>query len=354
MTATTTTRAVAKAAALTILRGGERPTAEKVRAVVGRGAQQTILGALDEFWAELGERVREPRLPAAVVDAAAALWSGALQEAARQWEGERADGAARIADLTATVAALRVERAAQEERLAAAEGDHRQLTARLTAETAALDATRAEAAELRQRVHALEAGAAALRTTLAAECAGREDDQVTWLKQIDEARQRLKAAEGALAKTQGALDQAREAEAAQRAELARATQRGADQERRLQEQVAAVAALSARGEGQVAQLQGLQVALATATREHDQVARAAAQANAECATLRARCADLEQERQTHLAQLAAGSTASAEAAQALRRELQDLLRPVLEQRHPPAADNPSPATPEEAHHALDQ
>jgi hypothetical protein len=88
------------------------------------------------------------------------------------------------------------------------------------------------------------------------------------------------------------------------------------------------------------------VALATATRERDQATAGLAQANAECATLRARCADLEQERQTHLAQLAAGSAASAEAAQALRRDLQDLLRPVLEQRHPTAADNPSPATPE--------
>jgi chromosome segregation ATPase len=345
MASTTTTRELAKAAALEILRRGERPTAEKVRAVVGRGAQQTILSALDEFWADLGERVCEPRLPAAVVDAAAALWSGALTEAARVWDGERADGAARVADLTAAVAALRAERAGQEAQLEAVQGDHRQLTQRLDDTTATLGATRQAVAELQDRVQELEGVEAALRADLATERAGRVGDQTTWLQQVDETRQRLKAAEGALAKTQGAFDQVREAEAAQRAELARTTQRGADLERQLQEQVAAGAALHTRLDDQAGAVQGLRAALATATREREQAASAAAQADAEGATLRARCEALEQERYTHLAQLAAGSAASAEAARALRRDLQDLLRPVLEQRHPTAVDDPVAGTP---------
>ncbi len=96
--------------------------------------------------------------------------------------------------------------------------------------------------------------------------------------------------------------------------------RGADLERHLEDQVAAVAALRTRAADQAAQLHGLRDALATAVRERDQAAGAAAQADAECATLRARFADLEQERHTHLAQLAAGSAASAEAAPALRRD----------------------------------
>ncbi|AUB85001.1 DNA-binding protein [Candidatus Thiodictyon syntrophicum] len=340
MASITTTRESAKTAALAILRRGERPTAEKVRAALGHGAQQTILSALDEFWAELGERLREPRLPTAVVDAAAALWSLALQEGAQQWDTERAAAATRVAELAALIDQLRVEQAAMLTQCDQHQGENRQLTARLDEATLALGATRQEAADLTHRVQGLEAVAAALRSELAAERTGRAGDQATWLQQVDETRQRLKAAEGALAKTQRALDQIRDTEAAQRADLARTSQRGADLERHLQEQVAAVADLRTRMEDQAAQQRELQAALATATHERDQAAGAAAQADTECATLRARCAYLEQERQTHLAQLAAGSEASVEAARALRRDLQELLRPVLEQRNPPTAPVP--------------
>ncbi|WP_295434909.1 DNA-binding protein [uncultured Thiodictyon sp.] len=343
MASTTTTRESAKTAALAILRRGERPTAEKVRAAVGHGAQQTILSALDEFWADLGERLGEPRLPAAVVDAAAALWSLALQEGAQQWDTERAAAATRMADLAAVVDRQREEQTAVLAQCDQHQGENRQLTARLDEASAALAATRQEAADLRDQVQGLDLVVAALRTELAAERTGRAGDQATWLQQVDETRQRLKATEGALVKTQGALDHVRDTEAAQRADLARTSQRGADLERHLQEQVAAVAALRARGEDQAAQQRGLQTALATATRECDQAVGAAAQADAECATLRARCAHLEQERQTHLAQLAAGREASAEAARALRRDLQELLRPVLEQRHPTTAPVPGAA-----------
>ena len=343
MLSTPTTRDLAKTAALAILRRGERPTAEKVRAEVGHGAQQTILSALDEFWAALGERLCEPRLPPTVVDAAAALWSLALTEGAQQWDTERAAVAARVADLAAVIDRQREEQVALLAQCDQYEVENRHLTARLDEATVALGATRQEAADLMHRVHGLEAVAAALRSELAAERTARAGDQATWLQQVDETRQRLKAAEGVLAKTQRALDQIRDTEAAQRADLARTSQRGADLDRHLQEQVVAVAALRARGEDQTAQLREMQAALAMATRERDQAAGAAAQADAECATLRARCAYLEQERQTHLAQLAAGSEASVEAARALRRDLQELLRPVLEQRHPTTAPVPGAA-----------
>jgi len=345
MTGTTTTRELAKVAALEILRRGERPTAEKVRAVVGRGAQQTILSALDEFWAELGERVCEPRLPATVVDAAAALWSLALQEGAQQWDTERAGATTRVAELAAVVDRQRAEHAALLAQCDQYQGENRQLTVRLDEATLALGATRQEAADLLNRVHGLDAVAAALQGELAAERTGRAGDQATWLQQVDETRQHLKAAEGALVKTQRALDQVRDTEAAQRADLARTSQRGADLERQLQEHRASLAAARALGDDQAAQAEELRAVLTTATRERDQAAGAAAQADAECATLRARCAHLEQERQTHLAQLAAGRAASAEAARALRRDLQELLRPVLEQRHPTTATAPVPGAP---------
>ena len=342
MTSTTTTRALAKAAALEILRHGERPTAEKVRAALGHGAQQTILSALDEFWAELGARLREPRLPAAVVDAAAALWSLALTEGAQQWDTERAAAATRVAELAAVIDDLRVEQAALLAQCDQHQGENRQLAARLDEASAGLAATRQEAADLRDQVQGLDLVVAALRTELAAERAGREGDQATWLTQLDEARQRLKAADAAVAKTQAALDQVREAEATHRAEVARTTQHSADLERQLQEHRASLAAVRAHGDDQAVQTEGLRAALATALRECDQAVDATSQVSGECAALRARCGDLEQERHTHLAQLAVLGEAAAEASQALRRDLQELLRPVLAQRQPSVGDEPSP------------
>ena len=342
MASTSTTRNLAKTAALTILRRGERPTAEKVRAAVGHGAQQTILSALDEFWAELGERLREPRLPAAVVDAAVALWSLALKEGAQQWDAERAAAATRVAELAAVIDELRVEQAALLAQCDQYQVENRQLTARLDEATLALGATRQEAADLTDQVVGLEAVAAALRGELAAERTGRAGDQATWLQQVDETRQRLKAAEGALAKTQGALDHVRDTEAAQRADLARTGQRGADLERQLQEHRASLAAARALGDDQAAQAEELRAVLATALRERDHAVNATAQLSGECAALRARCADLEGERHTQVAQLAVLSEAAAQASQALRRDLRELLRPMLAQRPPSAADEPPP------------
>lgn len=79
-----------KASAMAILCTGQRPTAEQVRQTIGQGAQQTILTALDEFWAEVGERLREPRLPEALVNPVRELWVQALEEAQRQWASEKA------------------------------------------------------------------------------------------------------------------------------------------------------------------------------------------------------------------------------------------------------------------------
>lgn len=342
MASTTTTRALAKTAALAILRRGERPTAEKVRAAVGHGAQQTILSALDEFWAELGERLREPRLPAAVVDAAAALWSLALKEGAQQWDTERAAAATRVAELASVSERQREEQAALLAQCDQHQGENRQLTTRLDGATAALGTTRREAADLRDQVQGRDRVVGALRTELAAERAGREADQATWLTQLDEVRQRLKAADGAVTKTQAALNQVREAEATHRVAVACTTQRSADLERQLQEHRASLAAVRARGDDQAAQTEALRAALATALRERDQAVDAAAQLSGECAALRTRCADLQGERHTQVAQLAVLSEAAAQASQALRRDLQELLRPVLAQRRPSAGEEPPP------------
>ncbi len=101
--------------------------------------------------------------------------------------------------------------------------------------------------------------------------------------------------------------------------------------------------MRAHGDDQTAQTEGLRAALATALRERDRTVDAAAQVSGECAALRARCADLEGERHTHLTQLAVLGEAAAQAFQSLRRDLQELLRPVLAQRQPSAVVEPPPA-----------
>ena len=75
-------------AADALLRAGERPTIERVRALLGTGSPNTLIRLLDTWWAELGARltVQEHKLalpdaPPEVVVAASALWTAALAHA---------------------------------------------------------------------------------------------------------------------------------------------------------------------------------------------------------------------------------------------------------------------------------
>jgi Plasmid replication region DNA-binding N-term len=90
-------------AADSLLRTGERPTAEKVRAKIGRGSFGTLGPLLDAWWKTLSSRLDSGpaafhRLPETVAHVAEALWMQALEETRRRLLIEQRD-TARIAEL---------------------------------------------------------------------------------------------------------------------------------------------------------------------------------------------------------------------------------------------------------------
>ena len=77
-------------AADALLRAGERPTIEKVRARLGTGSPNTINPLLDLWWKKIGARLATKgpaaleRLPEHVAHVAEALWLQALEEGQRR------------------------------------------------------------------------------------------------------------------------------------------------------------------------------------------------------------------------------------------------------------------------------
>jgi hypothetical protein len=76
-------------AADSLLREGERPTIEKIRAKIGRGSPNTINPMLDAWWKTLSARLdfgpaALHRLPESVAHIAEALWMQALEEGKRR------------------------------------------------------------------------------------------------------------------------------------------------------------------------------------------------------------------------------------------------------------------------------
>jgi chromosome segregation ATPase len=107
------TQAQVNEAADALLRGGERPTIERVRQALGTGSPNTLVRLLEAWWSDLGRRldtqatkISLPDAPEAVVAAASQLWLAAV---------EHAQDLAKTA-LAEDVAVLASERAAMEER----------------------------------------------------------------------------------------------------------------------------------------------------------------------------------------------------------------------------------------------
>ncbi len=83
------TRADVSQAADALLRAGERPTVEKIRAAVGHGSPNTVGPLLDAWWKRLAGRLDAGpaafhRLPESVAHVAEALWMQALEEGRRR------------------------------------------------------------------------------------------------------------------------------------------------------------------------------------------------------------------------------------------------------------------------------
>jgi Plasmid replication region DNA-binding N-term len=80
-------------AADSLLRSGERPTIDKVRAKIGRGSPNTINPMLDAWWKTLAARLDSGpaafhRLPEVVAHLAESLWMHAQEEARRRAKAE--------------------------------------------------------------------------------------------------------------------------------------------------------------------------------------------------------------------------------------------------------------------------
>jgi hypothetical protein len=83
-------------AADALLRAGQRPTIEKVRAHVGHGSPNTINPLLDQWWSRLAGRLDAGpaalhRLPEPVLHATEALWRQCLDDARRHAQLEAHD-----------------------------------------------------------------------------------------------------------------------------------------------------------------------------------------------------------------------------------------------------------------------
>ena len=80
-------------AADSLLRAGERPTIEKIRAKIGKGSPNTINPLLDAWWKTLAARLDSGpaalhRLPETVAHVAEALWMQALEDGRRRAHAE--------------------------------------------------------------------------------------------------------------------------------------------------------------------------------------------------------------------------------------------------------------------------
>jgi hypothetical protein len=89
-------------AADALLREGERPTIERIRARLGRGSPNTINPLLDAWWKRLAGRLDAGpaalhRLPEPVLLAAEGLWMQTLDEARRRAAAEQGSGKASLA-----------------------------------------------------------------------------------------------------------------------------------------------------------------------------------------------------------------------------------------------------------------
>jgi hypothetical protein len=118
-------------AADALLREGERPTIERIRARLGRGSPNTINPLLDAWWRRLAGRLDAGpaalhRLPEPVLLAAEGLWMQTLEEARRRAAAEQSSGKASLAkdrqDLEVRSHVLSIRESEMADRLRQSEG----------------------------------------------------------------------------------------------------------------------------------------------------------------------------------------------------------------------------------------
>ncbi|MDF2180522.1 DNA-binding protein [Neptuniibacter sp. CAU 1671] len=89
------TQSLVKQAADALLHEGVRPTQQNIRERIGSGSITTINKALNQWWQELGERLKantsHPMIPDPVAESASKLWHQAVAYADARLEKERLD-----------------------------------------------------------------------------------------------------------------------------------------------------------------------------------------------------------------------------------------------------------------------
>lgn len=129
------------AAADRLLAAGERPTVERIRAVIGSGSPNTVIRYLDAWWSDAGHRLKAkanvPDLPPSVAELAIALWAQAVDAANERAQGElsaaHAELAAERERLDADKLSIQAEAQRHMEALARAEQAMASQTAQLVA-----------------------------------------------------------------------------------------------------------------------------------------------------------------------------------------------------------------------------
>jgi hypothetical protein len=149
-----------------LLREGQRPTIEKVRATIGRGSPNTINPLLDAWWSRLAGRLDAGpaalhRLPEPVLLAAEGLWLQTLDEARKRATAEQGSRKATLArdaqelDLRAHV--LSIRESELRDRIAQAEGRASQLAIEIEAVTTLLRKEQASRLAVEGRLAAAQA-----------------------------------------------------------------------------------------------------------------------------------------------------------------------------------------------------
>jgi hypothetical protein len=159
-------------AADALLRDGERPTIEKVRARIGRGSPNTINPLLDAWWSRLAGRLDAGpaalhRLPEPVAHAAEGLWLQALEEARRRAQLEAGSTRTALArerqDLSLQSHVLSIRESELRARIAAAESRAARLEIEVEALTTLLRKEQASRLAAERRADAAPAPTAAPR-----------------------------------------------------------------------------------------------------------------------------------------------------------------------------------------------
>lgn len=183
MARTGVTETQVAAAADQLLLAGERPTIERVRAVLGTGSPSTLIRHLDAWWRDLGRRLADkqrqvaiPNAPDTVTDLASALWYAALQAAQAQAEATLASHSHRVRE---------DEKALQAERITLAQANQARQTAVAEA-TAACEQALAQAQSLAHQLQ-VETERRIRAETQADSAATAKDSLASRLEQMQQA-----------------------------------------------------------------------------------------------------------------------------------------------------------------------